>query len=75
MQSVLGIVSDGPSRTAIFGIVIFCEKGPETIRQLFTGLQRVVNHYSDTVFVSYITKIIPDRKTQVAQIIEDAIHD
>ena len=69
--------------------VVFREKGPETTRQLFTGLQRVVNYWlfhngfsigigdtiADAKTMSYITQTIVDRKSQVARIIDDATHD
>ncbi|KAE9384090.1 RNA polymerase II largest subunit [Gymnopus androsaceus JB14] len=69
--------------------VVFREKGPEMTRQLFTGLQTVVNYwlfhngfsigvgdtiaYKDTT--SYITEAIASCKANVAEIIEDATHD
>ncbi|KAJ7151696.1 DNA-directed RNA polymerase II, subunit 1 [Mycena filopes] len=64
-------------------------KGPEATRQLFTGLQMVVNFWlfhngfsigiGDTIAdhgtMSFITKKIADCKVNVVQLIEDATHD
>jgi DNA-directed RNA polymerase II subunit RPB1 len=69
--------------------VVFREKGPEATKQLFTGLQMVVNYWlfhngfsigigdtiADSKTMAYITQTISDRKAQVSQIIEDATHD
>ena len=69
--------------------VVFREKGPEATRQLFTGLQMVVNFWlfhngfsigigdtiADNKTMSYITQTIAERKANVIQIIEDAAHD
>ncbi|KAJ7022814.1 hypothetical protein C8F04DRAFT_930574, partial [Mycena alexandri] len=65
--------------------VVFREKGPEAMRQLFTGLQMVVNFwlfhngFSDTIAdpgaMSFITKKIADCKVNVVLLIEDATHD
>ncbi|KAJ7480001.1 DNA-directed RNA polymerase II, subunit 1 [Mycena galericulata] len=69
--------------------VVFREKGPEATRQLFTGLQMVVNFWlfhngfsigiGDTIAdrgtMSFITKKIADCKVNVVGIIEDATHD
>ncbi|EKM83352.1 hypothetical protein AGABI1DRAFT_65857 [Agaricus bisporus var. burnettii JB137-S8] len=69
--------------------VVFREKGPEVTRQLFTGLQRVVNFWlfhngfsigigdtiADMKTMSYITQTIIERKAEVTKIIEDATHD
>lgn len=69
--------------------IVFREKGPEATKQLFTGLQMVINYWlfhngfsigiSDTIAdvktMAYITQTIADHKAQVAQIIEDAMHD
>jgi DNA-directed RNA polymerase II subunit RPB1 len=68
--------------------VVFREKGPEATRQLFTGLQMVVNFWlfhngfsigiGDTIAdygtMQYITKTIAERKAKVAEIIEIASH-
>ncbi|KAE9397231.1 beta and beta-prime subunits of DNA dependent RNA-polymerase [Gymnopus androsaceus JB14] len=68
--------------------VVFREKGPEVTRQLFTGLQAVVDYWlfhngfsigiGDTIAdkdtMSYITETIASRKANVAKIIEDATH-
>ncbi|KAJ7167370.1 beta and beta-prime subunits of DNA dependent RNA-polymerase [Mycena crocata] len=69
--------------------VVFREKGPEATRQLFTGLQMVVNFWlfhngfsigiGDTIAdkdtMSFITRKIADCKVKVFEIIEDATHD
>ncbi|KIJ58730.1 hypothetical protein HYDPIDRAFT_163162 [Hydnomerulius pinastri MD-312] len=69
--------------------VVFREKGPEATRQLFTGIQMVVNFWlfhngfsigiGDTIagpkVMNYITSRIGEKKQQVAEIIEDAYHD
>ncbi|KAK0440787.1 DNA-directed RNA polymerase II, subunit 1 [Armillaria borealis] len=69
--------------------VVFREKGPEATRQLFSGLQMVVNFWlfhngfsigigdtiADMKTMSYITQTIADRKARVTEIIEDATHD
>lgn len=69
--------------------VVFREKGPEATRQLFTGLQKVVNYWlfhngfsigigdtiADTGTMDFITQTIAERKSNVTQIIEDATHD
>ncbi|KAF5324971.1 hypothetical protein D9619_009833 [Psilocybe cf. subviscida] len=69
--------------------VVFPEKGPEATKQLFTGLQMVVNYWpfhngfsigiGDTIAgsktMAYITQTISDCKVQVAQITDDATHD
>src|SRR3984957_8438514 len=69
--------------------VVFREKGPEATRQLFTGLQMVVNFWlfhngfsigigdtiADHATMAYIMQNISERKANVAQIIDDATHD
>src|SRR6266540_2426898 len=69
--------------------VVFREKGPKATRQLFTGIQMVVNFWffhngfsigiGDTIAnqatMSYITRTISERKTKVAEIIDEATHD
>ncbi|KAF5322328.1 hypothetical protein D9619_002094 [Psilocybe cf. subviscida] len=69
--------------------VVFREKGPEATKQLFTGLQMVVNYWlfhngfsigigdtiADSKTMAYITQTISDRKAQVAQIIDNATQD
>ncbi|KAJ6577080.1 DNA-directed RNA polymerase II, subunit 1 [Mycena sp. CBHHK59/15] len=69
--------------------VVFREKGPEATRQLFTGLQMVVNYWlfhngfsigiGDTIAdhgtMSFITQKIADCKVNVVQLIDDATHD
>ncbi|KAF8835180.1 beta and beta-prime subunits of DNA dependent RNA-polymerase [Paxillus ammoniavirescens] len=69
--------------------VVFCEKGPEATRRLFTGIQTVVNFWlfhngfsvgiGNTIrgpkVMNYIAQHIGDKKQQVAEIIEDAYHD
>ncbi|KIK66076.1 hypothetical protein GYMLUDRAFT_38551 [Collybiopsis luxurians FD-317 M1] len=69
--------------------VVFREKGPEVTRDLFTGLQQVVNYWlfhngfsigigdtiADNGTMSYISQSIARRKANVAKIIDDATHD
>ncbi|KAG1741771.1 DNA-directed RNA polymerase II, subunit 1 [Suillus paluster] len=69
--------------------VVFREKGPEATRDLFTGIQMVVNFWlfhngfsigiGDTIagpmVMKYITQRISETKQSVAEIIEDAYHD
>ncbi|KAF8060852.1 hypothetical protein FPV67DRAFT_310188 [Lyophyllum atratum] len=69
--------------------VVFREKGPEATRQLFTGLQMVVNYWlfhngfsigigdtiADPKTMAYITQTIAESKANVAQVIDDAYHD
>ncbi|KIM39097.1 hypothetical protein M413DRAFT_447445 [Hebeloma cylindrosporum] len=69
--------------------VVFREKGPEATRQLFTGIQMVVNFWlfhngfsigigdtiADSATRAYITQTIADRKANVSQIIDDATND
>lgn len=69
--------------------VVFREKGPEATRQLFTGIQMVVNFWlfhngfsigigdtiADAGTMAYITETIASRKQNVANIIEDATHN
>ncbi|PPQ63539.1 hypothetical protein CVT24_004769 [Panaeolus cyanescens] len=69
--------------------VVFREKGPDSTKQLFTGLQTIVNYWlfhngfsigigdtiADSTTMDFITKTIADSKAKVAQIIEDAHHD
>ncbi|KAI0791691.1 beta and beta-prime subunits of DNA dependent RNA-polymerase [Abortiporus biennis] len=69
--------------------VVFREKGPEITRQLFTGLQKVVNYWlfhngfsigigdtiADRKTMAHITEAIAARKATVVQIVDDAAHD
>ncbi|KAG1775061.1 DNA-directed RNA polymerase II, subunit 1 [Suillus placidus] len=69
--------------------VVFREKGPEATRDLFTGIQMVVNFWlfhngfsigiGDTVagpkVMGFITQRISEKKQLVAEIIEEAYHD
>ena len=69
--------------------VVFREKGPEATRQVFTGIQVIVNYWlfhngfsigiGDTIagpkVMSYITDKIAEKKQKVHEIIEDAYHD
>jgi DNA-directed RNA polymerase II subunit RPB1 len=69
--------------------VVFCEKGQEATRDLFTGIQMVVNFWlfhngfsigiSNTIagpkVMSYITQRISEKKQLVAEIIRDAFRD
>ncbi|KAF9525762.1 hypothetical protein CPB83DRAFT_870741 [Crepidotus variabilis] len=73
----------------IFGIIEKKTKGPEATRQLFTGLQMVVNYWlfhngfsigigdtiADQKTMSFITQTIAARKGDVAKIIDDATHN
>ncbi|KAJ7293955.1 DNA-directed RNA polymerase II, subunit 1, partial [Mycena rebaudengoi] len=90
-EIVFGIVEKKTVGAAQGGLVhvVFREKGPEATRQLFTGLQMVVNFWlfhngfsigiGDTIAdrgtMSFITQKIADCKLNVVQIIEDATHD
>ncbi|KAJ6451309.1 DNA-directed RNA polymerase II, subunit 1 [Mycena sanguinolenta] len=88
---IFGIVDKkiaGPSEGGLVHVV-FREKGPEAARQLFTGLQRVVNFWlfhngfsvgigdtiADSATMAVITKKIADCKETVVRIIDDATHD
>jgi DNA-directed RNA polymerase II subunit RPB1 len=69
--------------------VVFREKGPEATRDLFTGIQMVVNFWlfhngfsigiGDTVagpkVMGFITQRISEKKQLVAEIIDEAYHD
>ncbi|KAI6107391.1 DNA-directed RNA polymerase II, subunit 1 [Pisolithus croceorrhizus] len=69
--------------------VVFREKGPEATRQVFTGIQMVVNYWlfhngfsigiGDTIagpkVMSFITEKILEKKQRVQEIIDDAYHD
>uniref|UniRef100_A0A8H7YB65 DNA-directed RNA polymerase subunit n=2 Tax=Psilocybe TaxID=71950 RepID=A0A8H7YB65_PSICU len=90
-ELIFGIVEKKTVGASQGGLVhvVFREKGPEATRQLFTGLQMVVNYWlfhngfsigigdtiADSATMSYITQTIAERKANVAQIIEDATHD
>ncbi|KAJ4477824.1 beta and beta-prime subunits of DNA dependent RNA-polymerase [Lentinula edodes] len=90
-EIVFGIVEKKTVGASQGGLVhvVFREKGPEVTRQLFTGLQTVVNYWlfhngfsigiGDTIAdkntMSYITETIASRKANVSKIIEDATHD
>ncbi|KAI0809109.1 beta and beta-prime subunits of DNA dependent RNA-polymerase [Irpex lacteus] len=90
-EIIFGIVDKKTVGSAQGGLihVIFREKGPEMTRQLFTGLQRVVNYWlfhngfsigigdtiADKKTMAHITEEIAVRKQNVAQIIDDAAHD
>ncbi|KAJ3874180.1 DNA-directed RNA polymerase II, subunit 1 [Lentinula edodes] len=78
--------SSNPNGEIVFGIVekktvgASQEKGPEVTRQLFTGLQTVVNYWLfHNGFSIGIGDTIADkntiRKANVSKIIEDATHD
>ena len=68
--------------------IVFREKGPDATRQLFTGIQMVVNFWlfhngfsigigntiTDQKPMAYIAQHITERKRNVAEIIEDAYH-
>jgi len=90
-EIIFGIVEKKTVGAAPGGLVhiVFREKGPEATRQLFTGIQNVVNFWlfhngfsigigdtiADQKTMSYITQTISERKQKVADIIEEAIHD
>jgi DNA-directed RNA polymerase II subunit RPB1 len=90
-ELIFGIVEKKTVGASQGGLVhvVFREKGPEATRQLFTGLQMVVNYWlfhngfsigiGDTIAdrgtMSYITQTIADSKANVAKIIDDATHD
>jgi len=91
MELIFGIVEKKTVGASQGGLVhvVFREGGPEATRQLFTGLQMVVNYWlfhngfsigiGDTIAdrgtMSYITQTIADSKANVAKIIDDATHD
>ena len=90
-ELIFGIVEKKTVGASQGGLVhvVFREKGPEATRQLFTGLQMIVNFWlfhngfsigiGDTIAdhntMSYITQQIAERKANVTQIIDDATHD
>ncbi|KAH0590072.1 DNA-directed RNA polymerase II subunit rpb1 [Termitomyces sp. J132] len=90
-EIIFGIVEKKTVGASQGGLVhvVFREKGPEATRQLFTGLQMVVNYWlfhngfsigigdtiADPKTMDYITKRIQQSKTEVAQIIDNAYHD
>ncbi|KAF9466907.1 beta and beta-prime subunits of DNA dependent RNA-polymerase [Collybia nuda] len=90
-ELIFGIVEKKTVGASQGGLVhvVFREKGPEATRQLFTGLQKIVNYWlfhngfsigiGDTIAdpgtMDYITKTIAERKANVAQIIDDATQD
>jgi len=90
-ELIFGIVEKKTVGASQGGLVhvVFREKGPEATRQLFTGIQMIVNFWlfhngfsigiGDTIAdhntMSYITQTIAERKTNVTQIIDDATHD
>jgi DNA-directed RNA polymerase II subunit RPB1 len=90
-ELVYGIVDKKTVGAAQGGLVhvVFREKGPEMTRQLFTGLQQVVNYWlfhngfsigigdtiADRKTMAHITEQIAIRKGSVSQIIDDATHD
>ncbi|GLB36718.1 putative DNA-dependent RNA polymerase catalyzes the transcription of DNA into RNA using the four ribonucleoside triphosphates as substrates [Lyophyllum shimeji] len=90
-EIIFGIVEKKTVGASQGGLVhvVFREKGPEATRQLFTGIQMVVNYWlfhngfsigigdtiADPKTMAYITQTIAESKTNVAQIIDDAYHD
>jgi DNA-directed RNA polymerase II subunit RPB1 len=90
-ELIFGIVEKKTVGASQGGLVhvVFREKGPEATRQLFTGLQMIVNFWlfhngfsigiGDTIAdhntMSYITQNIAERKATVTQFIDDATHD
>ena len=87
-ELIFGIVEKKTVGASQGGLVhvVFREKGPEATRQLFTGLQMIVNFWlfhngfsigiGDTIAdhntMSYITQNIAERKANVTQFIEGA---
>ncbi|EGO19737.1 DNA-directed RNA polymerase II, subunit 1 [Serpula lacrymans var. lacrymans S7.9] len=90
-EIVFGIVEKKTVGASQGGLVhvVFREKGPDATRQIFTGIQMVVNFWlfhngfsigigdtiADTKTMSYITQQISSQKVKVAGIIDDATHD
>ncbi|KAJ6573844.1 DNA-directed RNA polymerase II, subunit 1 [Mycena vulgaris] len=90
-EIIFGIVEKKTVGAAQGGLVhiVFREKGPEATRQLFTGLQMVVNFWlfhngfsigigdtiADKATMAFITKKISDCKVSVVELIDDATHD
>lgn len=90
-ELIFGIVEKKTVGASQGGLVhvVFREKGPEATRQLFTGLQMIVNYWlfhngfsigiGDTIAdpgtMNHISQTIADRKANVTQIIEDATQD
>ena len=90
-EIIFGIVEKKTVGASQGGLVhvVFREKGPDATRQLFTGIQMVVNYWlfhngfsigigdtiADQKTMAYITQHIAERKQNVANIIEDAYHD
>jgi DNA-directed RNA polymerase II subunit RPB1 len=88
-ELIFGIVEKKIVGASQGGLVHVVEKGPEATRQLFTGLQMIVNFWlfhngfsigiGDTIAdhgtMSYITQNIAERKANVTQFIDDATHD
>jgi DNA-directed RNA polymerase II subunit RPB1 len=90
-EFIFGIVEKKTVGASQGGLVhvVFREKGPEATRQLFTGLQMIVNYWlfhngfsigigdtiADPKTMNHISQTIADRKANVAQIIEDATQD
>lgn len=90
-ELLFGIVEKKTVGAAQGGLihVTFREKGPEVTKQLFTGLQMVVNYWlfhngfsigigdtiADSKTMAYITETISQSKQKVATIIDDATLD
>jgi len=90
-ELIFGIVEKKTVGASQGGLVhvVFREKGPEATRQLFTGIQMVVNFWlfhngfsigigdtiADPKTMAFITQNIADKKANVANIIEDATQD
>lgn len=90
-EIIFGIVDKKTVGATQGGLIHVCfrEKGAEMTRQLFTGLQRVVNYWlfhngfsigigdtiADKKTMAHITEQIAESKQRVAQIIDDAAHD
>lgn len=90
-ELIFGIVEKKTVGASQGGLVhvVFREKGPEATRQLFTGIQMVVNFWlfhngfsigigdtiADQKTMTYIAQTIAERKVNVAKVIEDATQD
>lgn len=90
-EIIFGIVDKktvGPTQGGLIHVV-FREKGPETTRILFHGIQKVVNYWlfhngfsigigdtiADKKTMAFITDHIQGRKQVVVEIVDDAYHD
>ncbi|KDQ17519.1 hypothetical protein BOTBODRAFT_29699 [Botryobasidium botryosum FD-172 SS1] len=90
-QVIFGVVDKKTVGAAQGGLVhvVFREKGPEVCRDLFSGIQMIVNYWlfhngfsigigdtiADTATMNHITNRIATAKTRVYQLIEEGHHD